>query len=90
MTTFSPETKRAVFEAQNGKCRSLQCVNPIHSLHHRLQRTKANIKLFPKFIDSPMNLVGLCFYHHSQESHLYRITLKEAEVYEKYLEGLVK
>ncbi len=88
MTTFSNEVREAIVEAQNACCRSHRCVNPIHSIHHRLQRTKTNVKLFPLFIDSPMNGVGLCYYHHSQESHLYRVTEAEAKIYEAFLEDL--
>ena len=85
---FSNDTKQAIAEAQNFFSKGT--LEKIHSIHHKLPRTKANVKKFPLFIDSPMNGVGLSFYEHSNNSHLYRITEKEAEVYEWFLEKLVK
>lgn len=88
MTTFSPETKRAVFEAQNGY--SLLGLEKITDFHHKLPNNTANRKRFPLFIHSPMNCAGLSRRVHTNESHLYRITEKEASVYEKYLEEVGK
>jgi len=83
---FPDEVKRAVYEAQNGYCKG--CLNRIHSIHHKLHDTAYNRKKFPLFINSPMNAVGLCYKCHRDRSHLYRVTEKEAEVYEEWLRKL--
>lgn len=88
MTTFSNETKRAVFEAQNGI--SKEGLEPITDFHHKLPNTKANRRRFPLFIHSPFNCVGLSRGTHTNKSHLYRVTIKEAEMYEKFLEEMEK
>ena len=65
------------------------CTGPIMDFHHRCENNKPNRKLFPKFIHSPMNCVGICrTAHETGIKERYRITLKEAAVYEKYLEDL--
>lgn len=86
MNTFSPETKERICVAQNGYCAG--CTNPIHSIHHMLNNNKDNRKSFPIFINSPMNGKGLCLQCHTDNSHKYKITEKEAEVYEKWLEWM--
>ena len=85
---FSLETKQSIAEAQHNYCRVLNCYEPIHSIHHKLRNTATNRKLYPKFISSPMNGVGLCFSCHTNNSHLFNITDKEAEVYENWLTNL--
>jgi len=86
--TFSEETRNAVYEAQNGYCATEGCLNPIHSFHHKLHNTKGNRKLFPLFIHSVFNCVGLCYNCHKNKSHLFRITEALAKVYEYFLRNL--
>jgi len=88
MITFSNKVKQDILEAQNGMCRVLNCYEPIHSIHHKLPNTKVNRKLYPNFIDSVFNAVGLCFSCHTNNTHLFRISEKEARVYENYLKEL--
>lgn len=83
---FSDTVKQKVSDAQNGYCKG--CLNPIHSIHHKLHDTAYNRKKFPLFIDSPMNGVGLCHKCHRDNSHLYKITDKEAQIYEEFLQCL--
>ena len=84
--SFPIETQRAVSKAQNGYCKVKNCFALIHSIHHRLWDTKVNRKLYPLFIDSPMNGVGLCFAHHSgPEKEQFKITDGEAKLYEVWL-----
>lgn len=86
--TFSKETKTAIINSQNGYCRAYNCLEKIHSVHHRLNNCRANREKFILFIHSPQNGIGLCFACHKDKSHLYRITLSEAEVYEAFLRDL--
>ncbi len=86
--TFSKETKRAICEAQNDYC--LCCLEPIHSIHHKLPNNATNRKLFPLFIHSPMNGAGLAMNCHTLKSHLYRITIEEAAIYETFLRNLTE
>ena len=90
---FSDDVKRAEADAHNGYCRIEDCLKKTHSFDHRLANTKENRKRFPLFIGSPFNCGGLCFKHHNEKSKEslpnYCITVAEAEVYEKWLEGLI-
>lgn len=83
---FSEEIKEQIYNVQNGYCK--HCLNPIHSIHHKLHNTKQNRIRFPLFIVSPMNGVGLCYNCHTNNQHLYKITDKEAQMYENYLKEL--
>lgn len=85
MKGFPVNIQRQVFEAQNGMCAVLNCYNTIQDFHHRLPQNKTNRKLYPLFIDSPFNCVGLCRDCHTNRSHLFRINDKLAQVYEDYL-----
>lgn len=85
---FLQETKRQIYTAQNGICAVEGCYTVIQSCHHMLHDTEYNRERFPLFINSPMNGVGLCNHHHDQLQHKYRITEKQAEIYEEYLRKL--
>lgn len=88
METFSEETKQAIIDAQNDYCAMTGCYSPIHSIHHKLKNTDYNRKKFPLFIHSIFNAIGLCFNCHKSYSHLFRVSDKLAEEYEKYLNHL--
>lgn len=83
---FPDVIKREIYDAQNGYCKL--CFNPIHSIHHKLHDTEYNRKKYPLYIHSPFNGVGLCFKCHRDKSHLFRVSDKEAEVYEKWITNL--
>ena len=85
---FSVEIQQSIFNAQNGFCQVLNCPEPIQSIHHKLRNIGYNRIKFPKLIHSVFNAVGLCENCHTNNSHLFRITDKEAEIYEDYLRGL--
>lgn len=80
---FSVEVINAITKAQNHYCAN--CLNKIHSFHHKLSNTKANQKKYPLFLQSPFNCVGLCEKCHRDFSHLFKITEKLAEYYESWL-----
>lgn len=83
---FSDEIKQAIYEAQCGKCHN--CSNPIHSIHHKLHDTKVNFKLFPFFLNSVFNAVGLCEKCHRDNPNYMKISDELAEVYEYFLTRL--
>jgi len=85
---FSEEVKREIYEAQNGYCGYEGCTNPCHSCHHKLSDTKFNLKRYPIFLNSVLNGIYLCQYHHTNFAHLFRITEQMAEVYETFLRSL--
>jgi len=85
---FSQEVKQQIYEMQNGYCSTSGCTNEIHSVHHKLQDSKFNLKKFPLFLNSVFNAIGLCYDCHKNKQHLYRITEKMAKVYESYLREL--
>jgi len=88
MKGFSDKVKEMIYAVQRGYCDNIDCVEEIHSIHHKLHDTKYNRKKFPLFIHSPFNGIGLCFNCHKNKSHLFRITEKEAQMYENYLQEL--
>ena len=60
-------------------------------IHHRLHNTKPNRKLFPLFIQSPMNGVGTCRDDHDSGAiEVFKITEKEARMYEEWLEEKIR
>ena len=81
--TFSKQLREEIFEAQNGRC--LFCEKPITDFHHRLPNSEANRKLFPLFIQSVWNIVGLCRECHINEKHQFKVAFKLAAVYEHAL-----
>ncbi len=84
---FSNDVKQQIYEAQNGYCKG--CLNKIHSIHHKLRDTKYNRDKYPLFLNSPMNGVGLCYECHKNKSHMYRVSDKEAQIYEEWLISLI-
>ena len=84
--TFSNKVKEQIIEVQNGFCKG--CLKRIHSIHHKLPNTKENRRKYPKLIHSIFNAIGLCIDCHKNESHLYAITDKEAQVYEERLNDI--
>ncbi len=89
--TFSEQVRYDENKAHHGFCRVKDCVERVHSYHHRLPNTQPNRKKFPLFIQSPFNCAALCFDHH--EGHATAgvdITDLEAEVYERFLTKNIK
>ena len=86
---FTRWVRESVYEAQNGYCRCKDCLNKIDEFHHRMPNTVMNQKLYPFFLQSPFNCVGLCrACHGSAAMHQFKITIKEAQFYELYLQAL--
>ena len=89
--TFSPEVKQSINYCQNGFCKVPGCYDIIIDYHHRLANTKPNRKKYPLFIHSIFNCVGICRNHHDgPEKEQFKISIKLASVYEKYLEEMGK
>jgi hypothetical protein len=87
---FSELVRLNEHDLHYGRCRIKGCQRFIHSFHHRLKNTETNRKLFPLFIDSPMNCAGLCEQHHVRHASVESldITEEEAKNYEEFLESL--
>ncbi len=87
----TPETHSAIMNLYGYCC--AECMSPLNvELHHKLPRSKSRTKLYPLFIDSPMNLIPLCGGMsnncHSNHKIKYKIGEQEAQIYETYLESL--
>lgn len=65
-------------------------MNKASELHHRLSDTTINNKLFPLFVNSPFNLVGLCHDCHEKHRHKEKIDEDLAVVYQSYLDNFAK
>jgi len=79
------ETRELVLRGQNGYCYGSGCLEQAIELHHRIPNTKTNNVLFPHFLNSPFNLVGLCPNCHSNKYHQFDITHDMALSYEQWL-----
>ena len=80
---FSEETKQEVWSSQNSVCKL--CTKKINDFHHRLENTVSNNKLFPLFVQSVFNCVGLCRDCHANKTSdpaIRKPTLQEAAMYE--------
>ena len=88
--TFSDEVKEMVIKAQGGFCRKKGCVCVITSIHHKLKNDKPNRKNYPHLIHSLFNAVGLCQNHHTNYDYEFKITEKEAQMYENVLKEMVE
>ena len=83
---FGQETRDEMRKAQHGKCKL--CEQSIVDFHHKLHNTKVNNKLFPNYIHSVFNCVGLCRDCHDHRKHEFKVGLTEAAVYEHALSML--
>ncbi len=91
MKGFPEEVRQSINYSQNGFCKTPGCYDIIIDYHHRLANTAPNRKKYPKFLSSPMNAVGLCRNcHDGSAKEQFKITLKEGEVYEKWLERFLE
>jgi hypothetical protein len=87
----SKETYDVVMECYSGYCDKCGGNNNVQ-LHHKMPRSKAAVKMYPLFIDSPINLVPLCGglsngCHEKYKSE-YKIRDREAKMYEDWLAKL--
>lgn len=85
--SFPQTTKWMVYNAQHGYCRL--CDQPMTDWHHRVPNTKTNANMFPAFIHSIFNCVGLCRACHDDRKAECHITLDEAKAYETWLRMVV-
>ena len=83
---FDKTTREQVSVAQGGYCKL--CEKAIRDFHHKLHNTTANRKLFPLYIQSVFNCVGLCRQCHTDSSWKFNITELEAAMYEQALQEL--
>jgi len=86
---FSEGTKQGIYASQNGFCAVPGCLEKIVDIHHRLANTKVHQKLYPLFLQSPFNGVGIsrgC--HQGPEKEQFKITEQQARMYEEYLQKL--
>ena len=81
------EKMAAVYYKQGGQCAisGKGCTRAITELHHRCHKTKWRAKLYPHFIDSLLNLVGVCHACHMNQPHYGKIIDREADAIEKSL-----
>lgn len=88
--TFKAGVREAEAQAHSGYCRVKNCVEKIHSFHHRLANTKPNQKRFPLFLQSQFNCAGVCEPHHVNNASVpgLNVSEREAVAYELYLQNL--
>ena len=86
---FTEGTMQAIYTSQNGYCAVDGCHERIVDFHHRLENTKPHQKLFPLFLQSPFNGVGICRDHHvGPEKEQFKIKEKHGRIYEEYLQKI--
>ena len=79
------EIRDMIFAAQHGYCN--RCQDKCTELHHRLPNTKTNRKLFPMYLNSPFNFVGLCKNCHDNHKEVLNVSEDIAVVYESWLKA---
>ena len=77
---FPKRVRELIKEGQRGYC--YLCDRKIVDIHHRVPNTKTNEKVFPLFLQSIFNGVGLCRECHEKRTKDVRITHDMAKVYE--------
>ena len=84
------ETRIAVLSAYNGYCGAFECYDKATAIHHRISNSKANLRRFPLFLNSPINLIPICTKHHLDGRTLKRLTftMKQADMMEEWLQNL--
>ena len=82
--TFSKTTRELVRDAQHGRCDHCSS-NAITDYHHRVPNTKTNNRLYPYFLHSIFNCVGLCRNCHDNCKHNYNILPDMAMAYNVWL-----
>lgn len=92
MLTFPPEIRELIYKACNGYCQIPGCTNFGTEFHHIKPNSKINNKKYPLFTQSPFNAFLICQAHHMNYSCFkwLNISDKLAEVYEQYLQSLIK
>ena len=72
---------------QGGQCAisGKGCTRTITELHHCLHKAKWREKKYPLFIDSTLNLIGVCGICHQNQPHFGKIRDGQAEEYEAAL-----
>jgi len=81
--------RRMVWEAYNGYCACEDCLHRAEEVHHVKSNSKANNKKWPLFMQSPFNLRPICHpCHDSKKIYQFKITDKQAQMYEDYLQEL--
>lgn len=85
--TFSAEVKQLILNIQGGYCGHDGCLNTIHSIHHKLPNKRENEK-YTLLLHSPINAIGLCEWHHRNNSHNHKINCIQAQIFEEYLQSI--
>lgn len=82
MKTFSPKVRQMIFNASAGLCQcSKECIKHITEYHHMLPNTKVNQKLYPLFLQSPMNCLGI-----NNDCHMTKPKVKVPEAFARTCE----
>lgn len=85
------ENREKVMDCYSGICVECYTNNNVEC-HHKLADTKPNRKQYPLFIDSVFNYIALCGKFekdcHEKCKHKYKISHREAEMYEEYLRSI--
>ena len=89
MKTFSAKTRAMVFTASHGYCEYDGCHNKATEFHHMLPNTKVNQKLYPNFLQSPMNCMAICNDCHMTKPKI-KIYENKALAYEVFLNDINK
>lgn len=85
---FPDDVKAAIIKAQNGRCAFPGCVRAIDDFHHRFPKKDHFKRLYPLFIHSPFNCVGLCRHCHDNNKAVFAIQESLVREYEAWLQGL--
>ena len=86
------DIRELVMSMYSGFCGVYDCVNRADEVHHRMSNSVANVKKYPLFINSPINLISICRQHHEDGKVLKELKWhdKQARLFEEYLTSVKK
>lgn len=88
---MNPSTYESIIECYANRCVECFTSNNVE-VHHKLSNSKSNRRQYKLYIDSVFNLVTLCGKLekdcHEKFKHKYKVSYREADMFEEYLENL--
>ena len=88
MKTFSSKTRSMMLVASGGYCQIPGCIKKVTEFHHLFANTKVNQRLWPLYLQSPMNCFPICNDCHMTKGLPFKPSIATIAAYEEYLNEL--
>lgn len=87
MKTFRKEIRASVKSAYAGRCATDGCLHLSTEAHHIVPNTKINNERWPIYIQSPMNMIPLCYECHHNKPLPKKPNHMLLDIYENFLQS---